>query len=154
MHRALTHIFAVALLAAPCYALAGQEAITTRPDTVGPASDAIRPFQVHITDEALADLRKRILATRWPEKETVADESQGVPLATVRELAGYWATDYDSVAVTVFPGEQDEAPRSWTEKPYPKLIYYHRAAKGGHFAAWEQPHVFAEELRASFRSLR
>jgi pimeloyl-ACP methyl ester carboxylesterase len=58
------------------------------------------------------------------------------------------------VAVTVFPGEQYEAPRSWTEKAYPKLIYYHRAAKGGHFAAWEQPHAFAEELRASFRSLR
>ena len=98
MHRALTHLLGVALLAAPCYAQAGQEAIATvtRPDTARPASpDAIRPFQVHITDEALADLRKRILATRWPEKETVADESQGVPLAMVRELAGYWATDYD-----------------------------------------------------------
>jgi pimeloyl-ACP methyl ester carboxylesterase len=58
------------------------------------------------------------------------------------------------VAVTVFPGEQYEAPRSWTEKAYPKLIYYHRAEKGGHFAAWEQPQIFAEELRAAFRSLR
>ena len=95
MHRALTHILAVALLAVPCYAQAGQEAITTRPDTVGFASDEIRPFRVNITDEALADLRQRILATRWPEKETVADESQGVPLATMRELARYWATDYD-----------------------------------------------------------
>ncbi len=97
MHRALTPILGVALLAAPCYAQAGQEALATatRSDTVGPASDAIRPYQFHIPDEALADLRKRILATRWPEKETVADESQGVPLAMVRELAGYWATDYD-----------------------------------------------------------
>src|SRR5918994_1457888 len=58
------------------------------------------------------------------------------------------------VAVTVFPGEQYEPPRSWTKKAYPMLIYYHRAAKGGHFAAWEQPHAFAEELRAGFRSLR
>jgi pimeloyl-ACP methyl ester carboxylesterase len=58
------------------------------------------------------------------------------------------------VAVTVFPGEQYEAPRSWTEKAYPKLAYYHRAEKGGHFAAWEQPQLFASELRAAFRSLR
>ena len=58
------------------------------------------------------------------------------------------------MAVTVFPGEQYEAPRSWTEKAYPNLIYYHRAAEGGHFAAWEQPQIFASELRAAFRSLR
>jgi pimeloyl-ACP methyl ester carboxylesterase len=58
------------------------------------------------------------------------------------------------VAVTVFPGEQYQAPRSWTETAYPKLIYYHRAEKGGHFAAWEQPMIFTEELRAAFRSLR
>jgi pimeloyl-ACP methyl ester carboxylesterase len=58
------------------------------------------------------------------------------------------------VAVTVFPGEQYEAPRSWTERAYPKLIYYNRAEKGGHFAAWEQPTIFAQELRTAFRSLR
>jgi pimeloyl-ACP methyl ester carboxylesterase len=58
------------------------------------------------------------------------------------------------VAVTVFPGEQYQAPRSWTERAYPKLIYYNTAAKGGHFAAWEQPQLFAAELRAAFRSLR
>ena len=58
------------------------------------------------------------------------------------------------VAVTVFPGEQYEAPRSWTEQAYPNLIYYRRAERGGHFAAWEQPGLFAEELRAGFRSLR
>jgi pimeloyl-ACP methyl ester carboxylesterase len=58
------------------------------------------------------------------------------------------------VAVTVFPGEQYEAPRSWTEKAYPKLIYYHRAEKGGHFAAWEQPQLFVSELRAAFKPLR
>jgi pimeloyl-ACP methyl ester carboxylesterase len=58
------------------------------------------------------------------------------------------------VAVSVFPGEQYEAPRSWTERAYPKLIHYNRLDRGGHFAAWEQPHLFAEEVRAGFRSLR
>ncbi len=58
------------------------------------------------------------------------------------------------VAVTVFPGEQYEAPRSWTERAYPKLIHYNRVEKGGHFAAWEQPAIFVQELRAAFRSLR
>src|SRR5262245_37825892 len=56
---------------------------------------AIRPFQFHASEEALTDLRRRITATRWPEKETVSDQSQGVPLATMRELATYWATGYD-----------------------------------------------------------
>jgi pimeloyl-ACP methyl ester carboxylesterase len=58
------------------------------------------------------------------------------------------------VAVSVFPGEQYEAPRSWTERAYPNLIYYNRVEKGGHFAAWEQPELFSEELRAAFRSVR
>ena len=58
------------------------------------------------------------------------------------------------VAVSVFPGEQYEARRSWTEQAYPKLIYYNKLARGGHFAAWEQPQLFAAELRAAFRSLR
>jgi pimeloyl-ACP methyl ester carboxylesterase len=58
------------------------------------------------------------------------------------------------VAVSVFPGEQYQAPRSWAERAYPKLIYYHQAEKGGHFAAWEQPAIFAQELRAGFKPLR
>jgi len=57
-------------------------------------------------------------------------------------------------AVTVFPGESFQAPRSWTEQAYHKLIYFRRADKGGHFAAWEQPQLFAQEVRAGFRSLR
>jgi pimeloyl-ACP methyl ester carboxylesterase len=57
-------------------------------------------------------------------------------------------------AVSVFPDEIYAAPRSWTEQAYPKLIHYNKLDKGGHFAAWEQPKAFAEELRASFRSLR
>ena len=58
------------------------------------------------------------------------------------------------VAVTVFPGEQYQAPRSWAERAYSNLIYFNEVDKGGHFAAWEQPQLFAEELRAAFRSLR
>ncbi len=58
------------------------------------------------------------------------------------------------VAVSAFPDEIYTAPRSWTEKAFPKLIHYNRLPKGGHFAAWEQPEVFTEELRAAFRSLR
>jgi pimeloyl-ACP methyl ester carboxylesterase len=58
------------------------------------------------------------------------------------------------VAVTIFPGEIYQAPESWTARSYHNLIYFHRVNKGGHFAAWEQPQLFAEELRAAFKSLR
>src|SRR5262245_42994819 len=55
----------------------------------------VRPFQVHVPDSALTDLRRRLRTTRWPEKETVTDESQGVPLGMIQELARHWGTDYD-----------------------------------------------------------
>jgi pimeloyl-ACP methyl ester carboxylesterase len=58
------------------------------------------------------------------------------------------------VAVSVFPDELYPAPRSWTERAYPKLIHYNRLPKGGHFAAWEQPKLFSEEVRAGFAPLR
>jgi pimeloyl-ACP methyl ester carboxylesterase len=58
------------------------------------------------------------------------------------------------VGFTVFPGEIFRAPRRWAEKLYPRLIYFHRADRGGHFAAWEEPQLFSEELRAGFRPLR
>src|SRR5918998_6813678 len=64
-----------------------RETITTNPE--------VRPFSIDVPEEKLADLRRRIDATQWPEKETVADESQGLQLATMQELARYWATDYD-----------------------------------------------------------
>ena len=57
-------------------------------------------------------------------------------------------------AVSVFPGENYQAPRSWTERAYHKLIYYNKVDKGGHYAAWEQPQLFSEEVRAGFRPLR
>src|SRR3989440_8013385 len=62
--------------------------------TVEPATE-IHPFNVDIPEEELAELRRRIAATRWPSKELVEDRSQGVQLATLRELARYWETDYD-----------------------------------------------------------
>src|SRR5579862_2546531 len=58
------------------------------------------------------------------------------------------------VAVSSFPDEIDLCPRSWAERAYPKLIHYNKLSKGGHFAAWEQPKLFSEEVRAGFRSLR
>ena len=74
----------------------------TQPSTTQPGSAqaagkaAIRPFQVpDVPDAELAELRKRINATKWPERETVADVSQGTQLATIQKLARYWATDYD-----------------------------------------------------------
>jgi pimeloyl-ACP methyl ester carboxylesterase len=58
------------------------------------------------------------------------------------------------VAFTVFPDEIFQAPRSWAEKVYPNLVYFNEADKGGHFAAWEEPQLFAAELRAAFQSMR
>ena len=58
------------------------------------------------------------------------------------------------VAVSVLPDELYSAPRSWAERAYPKLIHYNKLDKGGHFAAWEQPKLFVEEVRAGLRSLR
>jgi pimeloyl-ACP methyl ester carboxylesterase len=57
-------------------------------------------------------------------------------------------------AISVFPDELYEAPRSWTEKAYPKLLRYNRLPVGGHFAAWEQPKLYVDEIRAGFKSLR
>jgi pimeloyl-ACP methyl ester carboxylesterase len=57
-------------------------------------------------------------------------------------------------AVTVFPKELYQAPRSWAERAYPNLIYYNEVDRGGHFAAWQEPQLFSEEVRAGFRSLR
>jgi pimeloyl-ACP methyl ester carboxylesterase len=77
--------------------IAGAGVATLLPARPAPAAtpEAIRPFRINIPQSALADLRKRIKATRWPDKETVADDSQGVPLATMQELARYWADGYD-----------------------------------------------------------
>jgi hypothetical protein len=58
------------------------------------------------------------------------------------------------VGFTTFPGEIFAAPRSWVEQGYPTLTYFHEASRGGHFAAWEEPELFATEIRAAFKALR
>jgi pimeloyl-ACP methyl ester carboxylesterase len=69
---------------------------TTQLDTAQrSAADAIRPFHIHVSGEALTDLLRRLAATRWPDQETVSDRSQGVQLAKIQELVRYWGTDYD-----------------------------------------------------------
>jgi hypothetical protein len=58
------------------------------------------------------------------------------------------------VGFTTFPGEIFRAPRSWVDQAYPNVLYYNQAERGGHFAAWEEPQLFSEELRKAFRPLR
>jgi pimeloyl-ACP methyl ester carboxylesterase len=73
-----------------------QSSTGTKPETVrSTATDEIRPFEINIPEEELTDLRRRVAATRLPERETVTDFSQGVPLATMQKLARYWTTEYD-----------------------------------------------------------
>ena len=265
----------------------------------GSNKTTIRPFQFNFTDAELMDLRKRVNATKWPERELVGDPSQGVQLATMQKLASYWGNDYDwrkgeaklkavphfiteidgldihfihvrskhenalpmivthgwpgsiieqmkiiepltnptahggtaedafhlvipslpgygfsgkprkpgwnpvriakawavlmqrlgytkyvaeggdwgnaisetmalqqppgllgihtnmaATAVSAFAEEIYQAPKSWAEKAYAKLIFYNKHDKGTHFAAWEQPELFVSDLRAAFKSLR
>jgi pimeloyl-ACP methyl ester carboxylesterase len=78
---------------------AGVSAISRTDGSTTAEDGAIRPFSVDISEEELEDLRRRIAATRWPEKETVADARQGVQLATTRELVRYWGSEYDFTRV-------------------------------------------------------
>ena len=76
-------------------AVAGAASLLPAHPASAAEGDAIRPFHISFPEEALVDLRRRIAATRWPERETVTDPSQGVQFATVQKLARYWQTDYD-----------------------------------------------------------
>ncbi len=99
--RFLFVLLAAAMSLTPLAAVLAQQPAKTDTLASGAAktpageSDSIRPFSVHVPQEALDDLRRRIAATRWPDKETVTDASQGVQLATTQKLARYWQTDYD-----------------------------------------------------------
>jgi len=84
--------FGAAIAAAVALALATLSPVTAAQSS---AADAVRPFKVHIPQAALDDLRRRIAATRWPDRETVANQSQGVQLERLQALARYWGTDYD-----------------------------------------------------------
>ena len=77
--------------------IAAAGALSLLPEHTAAATNdnAIRPFNIQVPEEVLVDLRRRINATKWPDRETVTDESQGVQLATMQELARYWGTDYD-----------------------------------------------------------
>ncbi|MGF6985770.1 hypothetical protein QFZ99_005311 [Paraburkholderia atlantica] len=96
--RRFVGVSAAALAAAPLSRLAfaqTSQAITDIKQAPNGDKTAIRPLRVHVPEAQLVDLRRRIKATRWPDKETVNDESQGVPLAMMQELARHWSTDYD-----------------------------------------------------------
>ena len=74
-----------------------------------------------------------------------------------REYKGAYMNDFNlsiPAAVSVFPEEVYQAPRSWAERAYPNLIFYNKHDKGGHFAAWEPPELLVGDLRAGFKSLR
>lgn len=105
-HRTIPIVVAMAILAAfPQTGAAGgpqtskkqedKKGAATVPKTQPSPAEAIRPYKVHIPDEDLTDLRRRIQATRWPDKETVADRSQGANLADLQELVQYWGSGYD-----------------------------------------------------------
>ena len=85
------------LLGAATVSIAAAGAASMLPSQLAaaPAGDAIRPFSFHASEAKLADLRRRINATIWPDREQVTDTSQGVQLATTQALARYWATEYD-----------------------------------------------------------
>ena len=76
-------------------AAASSASLFPRSSASAAAADPIRPFRIDVPDQDLVDLHRRLVATRWPDKETVADDSQGVPLAMLQELVRYWQTDYD-----------------------------------------------------------
>src|SRR5262245_19712319 len=91
-------------------------------------TDAIRPFSFRAPDEELVDLRRRIIATRYPDRETVADDSQGVQLATIQKLARYWVTEYDwrkvEARLSSFPSRK-RRPRIAArpvEEPHPQTL--------------------------------
>jgi pimeloyl-ACP methyl ester carboxylesterase len=101
LSRLLVVLLAAMVVLAPLNRLLAQQPAQTDAQAQGAAKaiaaedNAIRPFRVHVPQAAIDDLRRRIAATRWPDKETVADQSQGVQLATMKELVRYWGTEYD-----------------------------------------------------------
>jgi pimeloyl-ACP methyl ester carboxylesterase len=111
----------------------------------GPASGGLTPDHIldNITLYWLTATGTSAARIYWEgARETAASLSQPPPNVTL------------PVGFTVFPNEIFQAPRSWVQEVYPNLTYFNEVAAGGHFAAWEEPQLFAEELRAAFRSLR
>lgn len=147
--------------------LAGYRVIQgTRPQTIGyaltdsPAGFAAwmydynrgEPQRLLTKDEVLDDITLYWLTNTAASSARIYWENNNASLSTSTVVR---TTEISvPVAVTVFPGEVYRAPKSWTQRAFRNLIYFNEVDKGGHFAAWEQPQLFAEELRAAFRSLR
>jgi pimeloyl-ACP methyl ester carboxylesterase len=143
--------------------------MANRPQTIYGIGDSPVGMAAWMLDH---DARSLALITRvfdgQPEGLTRDDVLDNVTLywltnTTISSARLYWESHLAffapknvpiAAAVSAFPDELYQAPRSWTEKAYPKLIYYNKLDKGGHFAAWEQPEIFVAELRAAFQSLR
>ncbi len=144
----------------------------SRPQTLTGLADSPAGLAAFMLDHDVASLEliSRVFAGQ-PEGLTRDDVLDNVTLYWLTNTAIsaarlYWenaqtGTPFFSVkgvsvpaAVSVFPDELYQAPKSWSEQAYPNLVHYNRLNKGGHFAAWEQPGLFVEELRAGFRSLR
>nr|WP_306108653.1 epoxide hydrolase N-terminal domain-containing protein [Pseudomonas sp. ANT_J28] len=108
----------------------------------------MQPFHVNVADKELADLRNRIAATRWPDKETVSDRSQGAQLAQLQALVRCWGLYWENmgrnplssaaqktteitlpVAVTVFPEDVYCPPETWARRAYSNLLYFHQGAR-------------------------
>jgi pimeloyl-ACP methyl ester carboxylesterase len=110
------------------------------------------PKQSPTKDEVLDDFTLYWLTNSAASSARIYWEHRGQNLIS----AGSQKTDEISVpvAITVFPEEVYRAPESWARRAFRNLVYFHEADRGGHFAAWEHPELFATELRAAFRSLR
>ena len=150
------------------HGLAYAQEMHNRPQTLYAIEDSPIGLAAWMLDH---DIRSYELITRvfagQPEGLTRDDILDNVTLywltnTAVSSARLYWESNLPffapkgvaiPVAVSAFPDEIYTAPRSWVEKAYPKLIHYNRLPKGGHFAAWEQPALFVQEMRASFRSL-
>ena len=157
-----------------------REARGLRPDHVDAPADAVRAGGLPDRSRGVRDRpRRRHRPARADRSRSSRDACQSDLTRDdiLDNITLYWLTNtgvsaarlywenkaafFDAKAITipfaisVFPDELYQAPRSWAERAYPdNLIHYNRLDRGGHFAAWEQPQLFSEELRAAFRSLR
>jgi pimeloyl-ACP methyl ester carboxylesterase len=130
----------------------------TRPQTIGQSlADTPVGLAAWLLDHDARSYEKMAHAFEGhPEGELTRDQIlDNIMLFWETKVLAFNASNSSvPVAMTVFPDEYYRAPRSWAERAYPNLIYFNEVDKGGHFAAWEQPQLFSEELRAAFRSLR
>jgi pimeloyl-ACP methyl ester carboxylesterase len=128
--------------------MAAAGAVSLLPPTMSVAAEdgSIRPFRADIPQDAFIELRRRVMATRWPDRDNTGTSSTRSYWDAAQGGGGpFIALEIITVpvAVRIFPGEIYRAPRSWAEQSFHKLIYWNEVSKGGHFAAWEEPEVFA-----------